>query len=289
MSAPAIKTYYHLVKPGIVRGNALAALAGFCFAVGYYHSFSFASFAGMLLGIVLVVASGCVFNNYLDRNIDRKMERTKKRALVTGEVSPSAAIIYGALLLIIGITSLLLFTNYITSLVALFGFFAYVILYGVGKRTTIHGTLVGAISGAIPPVVGYTAVSHKLDAAALILFVTMFVWQLPHFYAIAMFRLKDYTSAHIPVLPVKKGMQATRSAILLSIFVFTITSSLLSLFGYTGYIYLFSIVSLGLYWLISAWRTRSRDDISWARYVFGRSLIVLLAWNLLLCVGALLP
>lgn len=285
----SIRTYYQLTKPGIVRGNALAALAGYCFAAGYFHTFSIPAFIGMLAGICLVMASGCVFNNYIDRDIDRKMERTKKRALVTGVVSARSALAYGSILLIIGIGTLLLLTNILTMTIALFGFFAYVVLYGIAKRATVHGTLVGAISGAIPPVVGYAAVSNRLDIAALLLFVTMFAWQLPHFYAIALYRAKDYKNAHIPVLAVVKKPQTTRYTIITSIIVFIISSTLLSLTGYAGYIYLVGMILLGIYWLVTTLRAMPQSDELWAKYVFKKSLIVLLSWNVLLCFANLLP
>ena len=114
MDTSTIRTYYHLTKPGIVRGNALAAFAGYCFDAGYFDKFSVSALLGMLVGICLVMASGCVFNNYIDRDIDRKMERTKKRALVTGAISAKSALIYGSLLLIIGIGTLLALTNLLT-------------------------------------------------------------------------------------------------------------------------------------------------------------------------------
>lgn len=288
MDTSTIRTYYHLTKPGIVRGNALAAFAGYCFAAGYFDKFSVSALLGMLVGICLVMASGCVFNNYIDRDIDRKMERTKKRALVTGAISAKSALIYGSLLLIIGIGTLLALTNLLTSMIALFGFFAYVVLYGIAKRATVHGTLVGAISGAVPPVVGYTAVSNQFDVAALLLFVTMFAWQLPHFYAIAMYRARDYKNARIPVLAVVKKPQTTRRTILASIIVFIVSSSLLTLTGYAGYIYLVAMLSLGLYWLITTWRAMPQPDEIWAKYVFKKSLLVLLSWNVLLCFANIL-
>lgn len=274
--------YYHLTKPGIVRGNTLAAIAGFLFASGYHQVFSLGTFFGMTTGTLLVIASGCVFNNYIDRKIDRKMERTKKRVLVTRKISHRSALVYASILLLASTVSFLTLTNYLTCLIALFGFLTYVILYGVSKRKGTYGTLVGAIAGAIPPVIGYTAVSHRVDIAAIILFATMFIWQLPHFYAIAMFRVKDYQAANIPVLPNVRGALVTRYTIISSIIVFIFTSSLLTLTGYTGYIYLVAITSLGVYWLYSSVRSFKKDDISWAKYVFKRSLIVLLVWSLLL-------
>lgn len=283
-----VEYYYHLAKPGIVRGNTLAAIAGFLFASGYYQQFSFGTFFGMTTGTLLVIASGCVFNNYIDRKIDRKMERTRKRELVTHKISHRSALIYASTLLLASTILFLTLTNYLTCLIALFGFLTYVILYGIAKRKGTYGTLVGAVAGAIPPVIGYSAVSHRIDVAAIILFTTMFIWQLPHFYAIAMFRIKDYQAANIPVLPSIRGALVTRYAIISSIIVFIFTSSLLTLTGYTGYIYLVAITSLGIYWLYSSVRSFQKDDTSWARYVFKRSLIVLLVWSLLLSLTGIL-
>jgi protoheme IX farnesyltransferase len=229
-----------------------------------------------LVGLSLVIASACVFNNYLDRGIDRLMARTKQRALVRGLISGRNALIYATTLGLVGATTLLLFTNRLTTAVALFGLFAYVVLYGIGKRRTVYGTIIGSVSGAIPPVVGYTAVTGHLDATALALFLILVFWQMPHFYAIAMYRLADYQAAHIPVLPAKKGFLVTKINMLVFIIGFILACSLLTVLGSTSYVYLAVAVTLGLVWLAQCVAGfHASDDQRWARRLFFVSLLVL--------------
>ena len=269
-----IQTYYKLTKPGIIYGNALPAIAGFLLATK--GRFDLKLFLGMLIGLSLVIASGCVFNNIFDSDIDAKMDRTKNRAMVLGVIPKTTAIIYGVVLLIAGVLCLLLTSNLLTLAVSMLGFIVYVFLYTPLKRRTVHATLIGAIAGATPPVVGYVAVTGKLDPAAWILFFILVFWQMPHFYAIAIRRLKDYTDAKIPVLPVKQGIYRTKIEMVLYILGFIISASLLTVYGYTKYLYLASILLLGFIWLWKATKGFGKvDDALWAKKVFLFSLIVL--------------
>ncbi|HEU5122168.1 MAG TPA: protoheme IX farnesyltransferase, partial [Candidatus Saccharimonadales bacterium] len=192
-----IKSYYYLAKPGIIYGNVLAAMAGFLFGSG--RTFEGWRFLALVFGIGLVIGASCVLNNILDRGIDKKMARTKKRALVTGDITIPSAIIYAVTLAGGGFSLLVLYTNWLTAALGAFAMVFYVVLYGIAKRKTIFGTLVGAVPGAIPPVTGYVAVSNQLDGAALLLFLILVAWQMPHFYAISIYRRHDYDAAAIPV------------------------------------------------------------------------------------------
>lgn len=281
-------SYYHLTKPGIIRGNAITATGGFLFAAK--SQFDLTLFAATLFGLALVIASGCVFNNYIDRGIDRKMSRTKKRSLVTGDISVFNALLFAIVLGAIGVYLLFNYTNTLTTGVAVFGFIAYVIVYGIAKRMTVHGTAVGSISGAVPPVVGYVAVTNQLDIAAFLLLLILVCWQMPHFYAIAIFRMKEYAAASIPVLPIKQGISTTKVHISLYIIAFTVACFSLSALGYTGYPYLIVMALLCMYWLklaVAGFFTNEND--AWARKVFGFSLIVLLVFSLMISVDRFLP
>lgn len=193
-----LKKYYYLTKPGIVRGNALAAIAGFFFAL--QGSFDWQLFASMLAGLSLIVASGCVFNNYFDRHIDARMERTKKRAIPSNRISSRNAIIFGSVLGVAGTALLLLYTTPLALLCALLGWVVYVCFYTPLKHHSSTALYVGAIAGAMPPVVGYTAVTNAFDLYALFLFAALYVWQIPHFIAIAYFRFEEYAAAGIPLV-----------------------------------------------------------------------------------------
>lgn len=284
----SIKSYYLLTKPGIIRGNAITAAGGFFLASS--GAVSFSAFGIMLAGIVLVVASGCVFNNYIDRGIDKKMQRTKKRALVTGAITARNALLFATIMVVLGTWLLAKYINPLTAGIAVFGFFAYVVLYGIAKRKSVHGTAVGSIPGAVPPVVGYVAVTNQLDMVALLLFVILVCWQMPHFYAIAIFRMKEYASAGIPVLPIKSGLFATKVQITLYIIAFAAASCSLAALGYTSFTYLVVMGLLSIAWLRLALQGfEAKDDNTWARKVFGVSLIVLLVFSLMISLNNWLP
>jgi heme o synthase len=283
-----IKAYYYLTKPGIIYSNVLTAIGGFFLAAkGNINS---PILLAMIFGLAFVIASACVINNYIDRDIDSKMARTQKRALVKKIIPGRYALIYATILGLLGFSLLLLYTNFISALVAFIGFFFYVIVYSIGKRSTIYGTIIGSISGAVPPVVGYCAVTNNIDMAALLLFLILVFWQMPHFYAIAIFRKDDYASASIPVLPVKKGLAHTKEQIVLYILAFIIISCMLTFFHFTGYVYLIVMLTLGSMWLILAFQGfRVKDDKVWARKVFFFSLVIILIFSLLLIFSSLMP
>ena len=280
--------YYRLTKPGIVYGNAITAAGGFLLASKRHIDIGL--LLATLAGLSLIIASACVFNNYIDRDIDKKMVRTKKRALVSGIISGRNALIYASLLGLTGGLILGLFTNLLTLSIALAGLFAYVVLYGVGKRRTVHGTVIGSISGAVPPVVGYTAVTDRLDTGALLLFIILVCWQMPHFYAIAIYRSKDYTAAKIPVLPLKRGLRHTKIQMAGYILAFTAATIALAGFGYAGTAYLVVMVLVSLAWLRLALQGfKTKDDNAWARKLFRFSLIVTLTFSIMISLNAVLP
>jgi protoheme IX farnesyltransferase len=283
-----IKSYYILTKPGIVRGNVMAGAAGYLLASG--RSLDLNALIGLIVGMSLVIGSSCVVNNYLDRKIDTKMQRTQKRPLVTGEISTKNAITYGIILGIIGFSVLLATTYWLTSMLGLVGVIFYVAVYGYAKRQSKWGTLVGSISGAIPPVAGYVAGAGTLDLTAGLLFLILAVWQMPHFYAIALFRKADYAKAGIPVWSITDGNASTKRQIIGFIVLFILTSLTLSVIGPAGLVYSLLITIMGIWWLIYAMKgLRTDDDIKWARGVFGCSLLVLLVFCALISVDAFLP
>jgi protoheme IX farnesyltransferase len=285
-----LNIYYYLTKPGIIYGNILNASSGFLLAAIVGRSLPIGVYLAMVAGTSLVIASGCVCNNYLDRRIDQKMARTKKRALVTGSVSGPAALLYAMILGLLGFLLLILYVNWLVVGIGLLGFVDYVVLYGYTKRRTPLGTLVGSISGATPPVAGYVALASQIDAAAVILFLMLVLWQMPHFYAIAIYRLKDYKAAGIPVLPAVRSLQRTKVQMLVYVVAFTFAALALTAWGYTGYVYAVVMLVVCVGWLRLAIRGFSTpDDAKWARKMFFFSLVVTLATTAMIPAGALLP
>ena len=269
------KSFIMLTKPGIVMGNAITCAGGF--ALASRGEIDWKLFFLTLLGLSLIVAAGCVSNNYVDRIHDEKMDRTKNRPLVKGLVTPKQALLFALLLLVTGCASLLLWVNALTVILSLFGFIVYLIFYSFSKYRTVYATLIGSIAGAIPPVVGYSAVSYRIDGAAFILFFMITMWQMPHFYAIAMYRFEEYASACIPVLPIIRGIKITKVHMVLYIIGFLTVGLMLPLFRYVGIFYLVSITLLGLTWLLIALNGfKITNDKKWARIMFLYSLVVVL-------------
>ena len=262
--------YFLLTKPKIVLGNL--AIAAAAFLLGAQDRIDLRLFAATLIGLALIIASSCVFNNYIDRNLDQKMKRTQNRVLAIGLIPVSHAILFGCVLGLIGNLVLYLLTNLLTVLVADGAFLIYVFVYGFCKTRTIYGTAIGSLAGAAPPVVGYCASKGHLDAAALILFAMMVLWQMPHFWAIAVFRLDDYTAAGIPILPVKKGILRTKIETLFYVFAFIFSSFLLTLFGFTGSIYLIVMIAAGSLWLGMWFKRFKSSPAIWGLSMFRQSL-----------------
>jgi heme o synthase len=271
----AIKKYILVTKPGIIFGNLVTTAGGFLLA-----SKGRIDIAALLLtitGISLVVASGCVFNNFIDRHLDRKMARTCNRVLAQGLMSPKAAVFYASLLGTTGVALLWSATNMLCVTIVLFGFAIYVGVYSLYlKRHSVYGTLIGSLAGAAPPLAGYCAAGNCFDPGALILFSIFTLWQMPHCYAIAIYRLKDYAAAGIPVLPAHQGMPAAKKYIVVYILAFMAAALMLTIGGYTGYMYLAVAAAMSLSWLWMALAGFKKSDKRiWAKKLFIFSILTI--------------
>ncbi|PWC21277.1 protoheme IX farnesyltransferase [Brenneria roseae subsp. roseae] len=285
-----IKQYLQVTKPGIIFGNLISVIGGFLLAA--QGSINYPLFLSTLFGVSLVVASGCVFNNVIDRDIDKKMERTRNRVLVKGLISLKVTLVYASLLGIAGFALLYIAANPLAMWLAVMGFVVYVGVYSLYmKRHSVYGTLIGSLSGAAPPVIGYCAVSNQFDAGALILLLIFSLWQMPHSYAIAIFRLKDYQAANIPVLPVVKGISVAKHHITLYILAFMIATLMLSLGGYAGYKYLVVAAAVSVWWLgmaLSGYKN-ANDDRVWARKLFVFSIVAITSLSVMMSVDSMAP
>lgn len=267
------------MKPGIIYGNLITVTAGF--VIGSSLGINYILLVETLLGISLIIGGGCVLNNIIDRDIDALMERTKGRVMVKGLVPVIHAYVFAAILGSLGAWVLGYFTNPIALATALFGLFAYIFIYSLwSKRSTVYGTLLGSISGAVPIVVGYVAARGQLDLAAIIVFFILVSWQMPHSYAIALFRMSDYKNAHIPVLPIASGTKVTKVHMLGYIIIFCITLTSLYYFGYAGEFYLFTMLPVALLWatvaLIGFWR---HDNARFGKAMFALSIVIILLFS----------
>ncbi|MNG75911.1 Protoheme IX farnesyltransferase [compost metagenome] len=279
-----IKQYLQVTKPGIIFGNLISVVGGFLLASK--GSIDYPLFLATLVGVSLVVASGCVFNNYIDRDIDKKMERTKNRVLVKGLIAPSVTLVYATVLGIAGFVLLYIGANPLAMWLAVMGFVVYVGVYSLYmKRHSVYGTLIGSLSGAAPPVIGYCAVTNEFDAGALILLAIFSLWQMPHSYAIAIFRFKDYQAANIPVLPVVKGISVAKNHITVYIVAFMIATLMLTLGGYAGYKYLIVAAAVSVWWLGMALRGyKTENDSIWARKLFVFSIVAITSLSVMMSI-----
>ncbi|EKN4695351.1 protoheme IX farnesyltransferase [Yersinia ruckeri] len=284
-----IKQYLQVTKPGIIFGNLISVVGGFLLASK--GDIDYPLFLATLIGVSLVVASGCVFNNYIDRDIDCMMERTKNRVLVKGLIEPKISLIYASVLGIAGMLLLYVAANALAMMLAVIGFIIYVGVYSLYmKRKSVYGTLIGSLSGAAPPVIGYCAVTGQFDTGALILLLIFSIWQMPHSYAIAIFRFKDYQAANIPVLPVIKGISVTKNHITLYILAFMVATLMLTLSGYAGYKYLVVAAAVSVWWLGMALRGyKATNDSVWARKLFIFSIIAITSLSVMMSVDFNVP
>lgn len=283
-----IKQFYQLTKPGIIYGNLITSTGGFLFAAN--GQINFWLLLEALGGISLIIASACVFNNYIDRGIDRHMARTKNRAIASGRISGRIALLYATILGTGGFILLGIYTNTLTVYLGIIAFFVYVVVYGIAKRRSVHGTIVGSIAGALPPVAGYTAAYNQLDVNALVLFSILTFWQMPHFYSIAIYRLKDYRAARIPVLPAIRGIRTTQNQIVIYVLLFVVATACLTFLGTASYTFLVVLLTIGLIWFFKGLQGfNAPDKVKWARGMFFFSLIVILALSTMLSINAWLP
>jgi len=278
-----MKQYLLLCKPGIVFGNLASVSGGFFLASK--GNVDIWLFFATIIGVSLVVASGCVFNNCIDRDIDSNMKRTQNRAMVLGIINPLFASCYASVLGIVGVLLLYLKANTLSAMLVIFGFVVYVVLYSMWlKRSSVYGTIVGSLSGAMPPVVGYCAVLNKFDLGALILLIMFSLWQMPHSYAIAIFRLRDYQNANIPVLPVVEGIETAKKHMICYVIAFCVIVIMLNISGYVGYKYLVVTSLFSGYWLWLTMFSYVGDYVLWARKVFFLSIMVIMVLSFMMAV-----
>jgi len=284
-----LNNYLRVTKPGIICGNLITAAGGFFLAAK--GQIDFTVLLPAVIGISLVVASGCVFNNWVDKNLDRKMARTCNRVLAQGLISPKIAVCYASLLGIAGTGLIWAATNMLSVAIVMTGFAVYVGVYSLYlKRQSIYATLIGGLAGAAPPLAGYCAVSNCFDMGALILLAIFCLWQIPHSYAIAIFRWDDYAAAAIPVLPVKKGTPAAKKHMVSCILAFTAAALMLTLCGYAGCSYFLVASALGLSWLYLACSgKKSVDDRRWAKKLFVFSILTIFVLSVMMAVDSMVP
>ena len=240
--APSLGPLVALIKPRITVLSVATAAVGLALAPGHAP---LGVVVAVLAGTWLIVGSANTLNMYLERDVDAKMVRTRRRPLPSGRMRPEVALWFGVLQGLVGLPILVLGANALTGLLGAIALLLYVLVYTPMKQRSVHALLIGAIPGAMPPLLGWTAATGTLSAGGLALFGVIFFWQIPHFLAIAMFRRHDYRAAGLKVMPNEQGETATRWAIAVALVLQVLTTFALVPLGLGGGAYLVGAVLLG--------------------------------------------
>jgi protoheme IX farnesyltransferase len=274
--AVRLADWAEMTKPGITLMVVLTAGLGFLLAESARPGFRFLLLLNTLLGTALVSASGSVLNHVMERDTDALMRRTADRPLPAGRISPDAALLFGVVLGLAGLAWLALAVNLLTALIGAIAIVGYVFVYTPLKRVSSLATVIGAIPGALPPVMGWSAVTGDVSLAAWVLFGILFFWQMPHFLAIAWLCREDYANAGFPMLTVldPEGTRTARQMILYGAALVPV-SLMPSVLGLMGTFYFGGALALGLIYLgasVAFARTRSTSG---ARRLMLASLLYL--------------
>ena len=259
-----------LTKPRVVVLLLVTTLAGMVIGAREWPRLDIMLWT--LLGGFMAAGGSGAINQYIDREDDGKMQRTQKRPIPSGRLTPGEGLAFGAAMVLSSFYLMTAFVNFLSALLVLTGIIYYVLIYSIFlKKTTVQNIVIGGGAGAIPPLVGWAAATGSLNIPALFLFAIVFMWTPPHFWALALVRRKDYARAGVPMLPVVRGEKETRW----QIFLFTVElvglTLLLPLFGLGGSIYLFSAVLFGLWLLMAAWKVwkLGGNKLAWKMYRYS--------------------
>ena len=237
-----------LTKPKIVLLLTLTALVGMMLTIEFYTNI-FSSLAS-LLGFAFLAASSAALNQIFDRESDKNMERTKKKPLASGDISLTQALTFTAILLFTGSSLLLYFSNLLTLFITTFGFVFYSLVYTIYlKWATPQNIVIGGLSGALPPLIGWTAVTNEISLLPLILVLIIFLWTPPHFWPLAIDRLDEYKKEGVPMMPIAKGVSRTKKEMIVYSVLLLGASLAPFFYGLTGYFYLISTTALNLYFI----------------------------------------
>ena len=269
------KDFLALSKPLIVGLLLITTYGGLVIGGKQWPSFSLTMWT--LLGGALAAGGSSALNQYIDRELDKNMQRTAKRPMADGRLTDAEGLAFGLGLSLVSYYILACFVNPLAALLSLAGIVYYVILYSIWlKKATVQNIVIGGGAGAIPPLVGYAAATGNLDLTAWILFAIIFMWTPPHFWALAIVRMKDYKNAGVPMMPVVRGEMETRKQILVYTVELVIVTMLLPILNLAGTVYLVSSVVLGGALLYAAWAVwrKGGNKVAWRMYKWSSSYLV---------------
>ena len=243
-----LASYINLCKPKIVLLLTITALVGMLLSINFYSNIL--DGLACLLGFALLAGASAALNQIFDRETDKNMNRTKTRPLASGEISLFSALTFTAILLFVGSSLLLYFSNLLTLLITTFGFIFYSLIYTIYlKWSTPQNIVIGGLSGALPPLIGWTAVNNDISLLPLTLVLVIFLWTPPHFWPLAIDRLDEYKKEGVPMMPIAKGVSRTKKEMVVYAILLLAAALAPFFYGLTGYFYLISTTTLNLYFI----------------------------------------
>ncbi|MGF1777854.1 heme o synthase [Vibrio nomapromontoriensis] len=282
------RVYLTLTKPKVVALMILTALVGMCLAVP--GALPLQQTIMGLLGIALMAGSAAAFNHLIDRRIDGIMSRTHKRPLPSGDLSVFKVSVFASSIGVAGFVILTSTVNWLTAWLTFASLLGYAVVYTLYlKRATPQNIVIAGIAGAMPPLLGWTAVTGELHANAWLLVMIIFIWTPPHFWALAIHRKDDYAKADIPMLPVTHGVEYTKTSILLYTILLALVCLMPALVGMTGLLYLVGSTGLSAGFIYYAWKLKFAADDKTAIETFKFSIIHLMVLFVVLLVDHYLP
>jgi len=277
------RDYYEITKPRVVALLVLTALVGMCLSVPGVIPWQLLIPA--MLGIGMLSSAAAAINHIVDQRIDSVMARTHKRPLPNGRISQNSAIAFAAGLALLGFFMLYVLVNPLTAWLTLSGLVGYGFVYTMYlKRATPQNITIGGLAGAIPPLLGWTAMTNEVHPHALLLVLLIFTWTPPHFWALAIHRKNDYAKVNIPMLPVTHGVSFTKTQILLYTILLFVVGLLPYLVGMSNWLYLLGAVTLNLAFFMYAWKLKFNADENTAMDTFKFSIIHLMVLFVVLLV-----
>jgi protoheme IX farnesyltransferase len=243
-----VRSFLELCKPKIVLLLTVTALVGMLLSINFYSNIAAGLYS--LLGFTFLAASSASLNQIFDRETDKNMKRTRGRPLAKGNLTLTSALIFTSTLMFLGSSLMLYYSNILTFLITTFGFVFYSLIYTIYlKWNTPQNIVIGGLSGALPPLIGWTAVTNEISLLPLILVLVIFLWTPPHFWPLAIDRMEEYKKEGVPMMPIAKGVSRTKKEMLIYALLLTGASITPFLYGLTGYFYLISTVALNGYFI----------------------------------------
>jgi protoheme IX farnesyltransferase len=273
LAGARVGDFWALLKPRVMSLVVFSGFAGLYVAPGHIHPL-----IGAVAVLCIAVAAGAsgAMNMWYDRDIDSIMSRTCGRPIPKGYVAPEQALAFGLTLSIFSVMLMGLAVNLAAAALLAFTIFFYVVIYTMWlKRRTPQNIVIGGASGAFPPMIGWAAVTGRIDIASIALFLLIFMWTPPHFWALALWRNPDYAKAGVPMMPVVAGMDSTKKQMLIYTLLLAPIALAPVFLGVAGWIYGATAIALNIGFIYHAVRVLKSDDMKWPKRMFGFSLLYL--------------